>query len=104
MADTERKTGGELLEKTRDELKEPTLYKVILHNDHYTTMEFVVSVLEGVFAKTPAEAFRIMMKVHTEGRGLCGLYPHEIAETKVAAVHDLAKQHGFPLRASMEEE
>mgnify|MGYP001042503624 FL=1 len=104
MADTDRKTGGELLEKTRDQLKEPTLYKVLLHNDHYTTMEFVVMVLESVFAKKPAEAFRIMMKGHTEGRGLCGLYPHEIAETKVGTVHDLARQHGFPLRASMEEE
>lgn len=104
MSDTDRKTGGELRERTRDELKEPTLYRVILHNDHYTTMDFVVSVLETVFAKSPAEAFRIMMKVHTEGRGLCGLYPYEIAETKVATVHDLAKQQGFPLRASMEEE
>lgn len=104
MADTSRKTGGELLETTREDLKEPTLYRVILHNDHYTTMEFVVMVLESVFAKSPAEAFRIMMKVHTEGRGLCGLYPHEIAETKVATVHELAKQHGYPLRASMEEE
>lgn len=104
MADTSRKTGGELLEKTRDALKEPTLFRVILHNDHYTTMDFVVMVLESVFAKSPAEAFRVMMKVHTEGQGLCGLYPHEIAETKVSTVHDLAKQHGFPLRASMEEE
>jgi ATP-dependent Clp protease adaptor protein ClpS len=104
MADIQRKTGGELLEKTREELKEPALYRVVLHNDHYTTMEFVVSVLETVFAKSPAEAFRIMMKVHTEGKGLCGLYPFEIAETKVATVHDLAKQNGFPLRASMEEE
>ncbi len=104
MPDTDRKTGGELRERTRDELKEPALFRVILHNDHYTTMDFVVSVLETVFVKSPAEAFRIMMKVHTEGRGLCGLYPHEIAETKVATVHDLAKQHGFPLRASMEEE
>ena len=104
MPDIDRKTGGELRERTREELKEPALFRVILHNDHYTTMDFVVSVLETVFVKSPAEAFRIMMKVHTEGRGLCGLYPHEIAETKVATVHDLAKQHGFPLRASMEEE
>ena len=104
MPDIDRKTGGELRERTRDELKEPALFRVILHNDHYTTMDFVVSVLETVFVKSPAEAFRIMMKVHTEGRGLCGLYPHEIAETQVATVHDPAKQHGFPLRASMEEE
>lgn len=104
MPDEQRRTGGEVIEKTRHEVKEPTLYKVLLHNDHYTTMEFVVQVLESVFSKTPAEAFHIMMKVHTEGIGLCGHYPYEIAETKVATVHDLAKQHGFPLRASLEEE
>lgn len=104
MPDEQRRTGSEVLEKTKQETKEPALYKVILHNDHYTTMEFVVQVLEGVFNKSPAEAFRIMMKVHTEGRGLCGLYTYDIAETKVSAVHDLAQQYGFPLRASMEEE
>ena len=104
MPDQQRRSGSDVREKTRQQLKEPTLYKVILHNDHYTTMEFVVAVLEGVFNKTPAESFRIMMKVHTEGRGLCGLYPHEIAETKVVTVHERAQQAGFPLRASMEEE
>jgi ATP-dependent Clp protease adaptor protein ClpS len=104
MADQQPRRESEVLEKTREQVKEPTLYRVILHNDHYTTMEFVVAVLEGVFTKTPAEAFRIMMKVHTEGQGLCGLYPYEIAETKVATVHDMARQAGFPLRASMEEE
>jgi ATP-dependent Clp protease adaptor protein ClpS len=104
MSDEQRRTGSDVLEKTKQELKEPTLYKVILHNDHYTTMDFVVQVLEGVFNKSPAEAFGIMMKVHTEGQGLCGLYPYEIAETKVDTVHDLAQQYGFPLRASMEEE
>jgi ATP-dependent Clp protease adaptor protein ClpS len=104
MADEQRRTGSEVLEKTRQETKEPALFKVILHNDHYTTMEFVVQVLEGIFNKTPAEAFGIMMKVHTEGQGLCGMYPYDIAETKVSAVHDLARQYGFPLRASMEEE
>lgn len=104
MADEQRRTGTDVIEKTRHETKEPTLFKVILHNDHYTTMEFVVQVLETVFNKSPAEAFRIMMKVHVEGRGLCGLYPYDIAETKVSAVHDLARQYGFPLRASMEEE
>ena len=59
---------------------------------------------QGVFLKSPAEAFRIMMLVHTEGKGLCGLYPYDIAETKVSAVHDLARERGFPLRASLEEE
>ena len=104
MADTERRTGGEVLEKTRRQTKEPDLYKVILHNDDYTTMEFVVQVLETVFLKNPAEAFRIMMQVHTQGQGLCGAYPYDIAETKITAVHDLARERGFPLRASMERE
>ncbi|MCL4813034.1 MAG: ATP-dependent Clp protease adaptor ClpS [Vicinamibacteraceae bacterium] len=103
MADTGRQTGGETLERTKLETREPTLFKVILHNDDYTTMEFVVEVLETVFHKGPAEAFRIMMQVHTEGQGLCGLYPYEIAETKVATVHELAQENGFPLRASLEE-
>jgi ATP-dependent Clp protease adaptor protein ClpS len=66
-------------------------------------MQFVTEVLEEVFRKSPAEAFRIMLLVHTAGRGLCGAYPHEIAETKVALVHDRARAAGFPLRASLEE-
>jgi ATP-dependent Clp protease adaptor protein ClpS len=102
MADQHRQTSGDVLEKTEQRTKEPTLYKVLLHNDDYTTMDFVVQILETVFLKGPAEAFRIMMQVHTEGRGLCGLYPFDIAETKVATVHDLARDHGFPLRASFE--
>ena len=76
---------------------------MLLLNDDYTTMDFVVQVLEKVFLKSPAEAFRIMMHVHTQGKGLCGLYPHDIAETKVATVHDMAQEHGFPLRAEMEQ-
>jgi len=104
MGETERRAGGELLEKTHQETKEPELFKVVLHNDDYTTMDFVVQVLETVFLKSPAEAFRVMMQVHTQGAGLCGLYPYDIAETKVTTVHDLAQQHGFPLRASMEKE
>lgn len=103
MADEKRQTGGEILERTKAVIKEPTLFRVILHNDDYTTMEFVVQVLETVFHKTPAEAFRIMMQVHTQGQGLCGMYTFEIAETKVSTVHDLAREHGFPLRASMED-
>ena len=96
--------GGELLEKTRTVPDHPKQYRVILHNDDYTTMDFVVEVLETVFNKQPAEAFRIMMQVHTQDRGICGVYPHEVAETKLETVHDLAKANGFPLRASMEEE
>ena len=102
MAGTERETGGEVLERTRHQTKEPQLFKVFLLNDDYTTMDFVVEVLETVFQKQPAEAFRIMMLVHTQGKGLCGVYPHEIAETKVATVIDRARENGFPLKAAME--
>ena len=80
------------------------MFKVILHNDDYTTMDFVVEILESVFNRTPAESFRIMMQVHTQGRGICGVFPHEIAETKVQAVHERARDEGFPLRASLEQE
>jgi ATP-dependent Clp protease adaptor protein ClpS len=103
MSDTRPQHGDEVLERTREEVREPQLFKVLLLNDDYTTMDFVVHVLESVFLKSPAEAFRIMMHVHTQGKGLCGLYPHDIAETKVAAVHDLAQENGFPLRAAMEQ-
>jgi ATP-dependent Clp protease adaptor protein ClpS len=104
MADTERQTGGEVLERTRQETKKPELFKVLLLNDDYTTMEFVVDVLESIFHKQPAEAYRIMMMVHTQGKGLCGVYPHEVAETKVTTVIDLARDNGFPLLATMEPE
>ncbi len=104
MAGTDRRTDGEVLERTRQETRQPQLYKVLLLNDDYTTMEFVVEVLESIFNKQPAEAFRIMMAVHTQGKGLCGLYPHEVAETKVEAVVARARDNGFPLRAAMEPE
>jgi len=104
MGETERHTGGEVLERTRQETKKPELFKVLLLNDDYTTMDFVVEILESVFNKAPAEAYRIMMAVHTQGQGLCGVYPHEVAETKVATVVDMARSHGFPLRAAMEPE
>ena len=104
MADTNRQTGGEVLERTRQETKKPELFKVLLLNDDYTTMEFVLEILEGVFHKQPAEAFRIMMLVHTQGKGLAGVYPFEVAETKVETVVQRAREHGFPLRAAMEPE
>jgi ATP-dependent Clp protease adaptor protein ClpS len=104
MSDTDRQTGGEVLERTKQQTKRPELFKVLLLNDDYTTMDFVVEVLESIFNKQPAEAFRIMMMVHTQGKGLCGVYPHEIAETKVEAVISSAREHGFPLKAAMEPE
>jgi ATP-dependent Clp protease adaptor protein ClpS len=104
MDGTERRTGDEVLERTRQETKKPELFRVLLLNDDYTTMDFVVEILETVFNKAPAEAYRIMMAVHTQGQGLCGVYPFEVAETKVATVVDLARAQGFPLRATMEPE
>lgn len=104
MADTERQTGGETLERTKQETKKPELYRVLLINDDYTTMDFVIEVLETIFHKQPAEAYRIMMMVHTQGKGLCGVYPHEVAETKVNTVIERARENGFPLLAAMEPE
>src|SRR6188472_4030830 len=104
MPGADHRTDSEVLERTKQETKKPELYKVVLLNDDYTTMDFVVEVLESIFNKQPAEAFRIMMMVHTQGKGLCGVYPHEIAETKVEAVITSAREHGFPLKAAMEPE
>jgi ATP-dependent Clp protease adaptor protein ClpS len=104
MAGTERQTGGEVLERTKQQVTRPDLYKVLLLNDDYTTMDFVIEILETVFNKGPAEAYRIMMAVHTQGQGLCGVYPFDVAETKVATVVELARGSGFPLRAAMEPE
>jgi ATP-dependent Clp protease adaptor protein ClpS len=103
VGQTERQLGGEVLDETGTQVEEPPLYSVILHNDNYTTMEFVVEVLESVFAKAKEEAERIMLNVHVKGQGVCGVYPFEIAETKVAIVHDMARERGFPLKASLEE-
>lgn len=91
-------------EKTRSEVRRPAMYKVLLHNDHYTTMEFVVMILQEVFKKNTAEAVQIMLHVHKRGYGLCGVYPFEIAETKVTTVHREAEKEGFPLQCSMEPE
>jgi len=95
--------GSDVREHQETQTRLPRLFKVLLHNDDYTTMEFVIGVLEEIFAKSPAEAYRIMMHVHETGLGVCGAYPFEIAETKVALVLERARQHGFPLRASMED-
>ena len=84
------------------ELREPQLYRVILHNDDYTTMEFVIDVLKKIFKKSTDEAEEIMWKVHEKGQAVCGVYTYEIAETKVEQVKVLARQNGFPLLATFE--
>jgi ATP-dependent Clp protease adaptor protein ClpS len=92
-----------LQERVRTKQKEPTRYKVVLLNDDYTTMEFVMEVLESVFDKSPAEAYQIMMHVHTNGRGVAGIYIWEVAETKTETVVSLARRAGYPLQAVTEE-
>lgn len=83
-------------------LERPRLWRVLLHNDDYTTQDFVVWVLETVFRKPRGDAFSIMMSVHRSGMGLAGVYTHEVAETKVRKTKDLAEQHEFPLLVTME--
>jgi ATP-dependent Clp protease adaptor protein ClpS len=83
-------------------LDEPPMYRVVLHNDDYTTMEFVVHVLKTIFHKSEQESERIMLAVHKQGRGVCGVYTREIAQTKVEQVKLLAKQNQFPLLATYE--
>jgi len=84
------------------ETREPRLYKVLLHNDDYTSMEFVISILETVFHKSTPDATKIMLNVHNDGKGIAGVYTREISETKISIVHQLAKKNKFPLRSSME--
>ena len=97
-------TEGETLARTDEEVAEPPMYRVLLHNDDYTTMEFVVHILMVIFHKTVEEATAIMLNVHRKGVGLCGVYPLEIAETKVETVHSAARENGFPLKCTMEED
>jgi ATP-dependent Clp protease adaptor protein ClpS len=94
---------GVVLEESRPKLKRPSLYRVILVNDDYTPMEFVVKVLQKVFGLDRNTATRIMLEVHTKGKGICGVYTYEIAETKVAQVTGLAQQSQHPLLCTMEE-
>jgi len=95
--------GEKLQERVKTEKKEPALYNVVLLNDDYTTMEFVLQVLESIFDKSPAEAFQIMMHVHTNGRGVAGTYLWEVAETKAEASVSMARSGGYPLQAVTEE-
>src|SRR6266852_5173515 len=97
-------TGTGIVTKTRPKTKKPSLYKVLILNDDYTPMEFVVLVLERFFNKGREEATRIMLHVHQKGVGICGVYTYEIAETKVAQVMDFSRQHQHPLQCTMEKE
>ena len=95
---------GDLGVIVKKKLKPPSKYKVLLHNDDYTTMEFVVYILKGVFGKTEEEAMTVMLMVHNEGHGVCGIYSHEVAETKMKKVMMEAKQSGHPLLCTIEPE
>ena len=95
---------GGVSTQEREETKRPQRYKVILFNDDYTPMEFVVLVLEQVFSKPPTEATQIMLRIHRGGQGVAGVYVQEIAETKVSTVHRMAESRGYPLRAGVEAE
>lgn len=102
MAEEEEQGGTSTITKDKSKVKHPKMYKVVLLNDDYTTMDFVVSVLETIFRKSPAEATKVMLQVHQRGAGTCGVYTKEIAETKVDLVHRRAQDEGFPLRCAME--
>ena len=97
------RTEEQVKERVDTKKQDPTLFKVVLLNDDYTPMDLVVELLEAVFQKSPAEAYRIMMQVHTAGRGIAGIYPWEVAETKADKVASLARDAGYPLRATVEE-
>jgi len=97
-------TNTELESVSEISLKYPKRYKVLILNDDYTSMDFVIDVLMSIFHKSFQEAEAIMLEVHKKDKGVCGIYTHEIAQTKVMQVHKKARENGFPLRAEMEEE
>ena len=104
MGDTRREGGVGVLDKQREELKEPPKYRVILHNDDFTPMDFVVAILVQVFHHEQTRAVRIMLDVHTKGQGLAGIFTREIAETKQAKALAYAKQHEHPFEVTIEPE
>lgn len=107
---SDEKRGGEsdpntgVTTTTKPETKKPSMYKVLLLNDDYTSMEFVVYILEKLFHKSREEATRIMLHVHQKGVGVCGVYTYEVAETKVTQVIDLARKNEHPLQCTMEKD
>ncbi|MBS1790270.1 MAG: ATP-dependent Clp protease adaptor ClpS [Acidobacteria bacterium] len=104
MPNLEPKHGTDVLTESKQKLQKPPLYKVLLHNDNYTTMEFVVLVLMEVFRHPENEAIRIMLQVHNQGAGVAGVYTFEIAETKAAKVIAMAQENEYPLLCTLEEE
>lgn len=92
----------EVQEKVKERTEEPPMYRVLLYNDDFTTKAFVVEILMFVFHKSSIEATELMWRVHRQGRGVAGVFPREIAETKVVTVTELAREHGYPLQVSME--
>jgi len=108
MSDQDRDGGGGpntgVVVKTKPKTKKPSMYKVIMLNDDYTPMEFVVHVLERFFSKSREEATRIMLHVHQRGVGVCGVFTYEVAETKVTHVMDFARQHQHPLQCTIEKD
>jgi len=104
MSDEETIGGVDTISEQETQVKKPRLYRVILLNDDYTTMDFVVAVLEQVFQKSPSEATQIMLQIHNKGSGVCGIFPRQIAEAKVDLVHRRSESSGCPLRCRMEEE
>ncbi|HMV48570.1 MAG TPA: ATP-dependent Clp protease adaptor ClpS [Blastocatellia bacterium] len=104
MPNREPQHGTDVLTQSKQKLQKPPLYKVLLHNDNYTTMEFVVHVLMNVFHHSENDAIRIMLQVHNEHVGVAGVYTYEIAETKIAKVTQLAREYDYPLLCSLEEE
>jgi ATP-dependent Clp protease adaptor protein ClpS len=95
-------TGDSVQLRPKQTTRRPRQFKVLLHNDHYTSMEFVVYVLQAIFDKNGSDAQRIMLNVHQQGIGVAGVYPASIAETKIDQVHTMAETEGFPLKCSME--
>jgi ATP-dependent Clp protease adaptor protein ClpS len=103
MARPDRQGGTEVVEKPKAVTKRPKLFHVVLLNDDYTTMEFVVFILQGIFHHSETDAMQIMLHVHKNGVGVAGVYTREVAETRIAQVEALARKHEFPLRCSMDE-
>jgi len=95
---------GAVATRTRRKISRPERFKVLLYNDDYTPMEFVVRILEKIFGKGPSAATQIMLQIHNSGMGVAGVYVLEVAETKLAAVHGAAERQGYPLRAGIEKE